>query len=41
MVLPDSHLRDTVMYSVTALDWPHVQMHLETLLNRHPPPERP
>jgi hypothetical protein len=28
MVLPDGFVRDSVMYSVTAADWPRVKVHL-------------
>jgi len=32
MILPDGYIRDTVMYSVTDLEWPQVKKRLENLL---------
>lgn len=36
MILPDGHIRDTVMYSVTADEWPAVRGRLETRLGYAP-----
>jgi hypothetical protein len=36
MIMPDGHVRDTVMYSVTADEWPEVQRRLETRLGYVP-----
>ncbi len=35
MVMPDGHLRDTVVYSITATEWPGVRANLDYLLARH------
>lgn len=32
---PDGTVRDTVMYSVLATEWPDVKRHLELRLARH------
>jgi N-acetyltransferase len=34
MVLPDGHVRDTVMYSITAEEWPAVKARLASALQR-------
>ena len=34
---PDGTVRDTVMYSILAREWPDVRRHLELRLQRHPP----
>jgi N-acetyltransferase len=34
MVLPDGYVRDTVMYSVIADEWPETRAHLERLMER-------
>ena len=31
MILPDGYVRDSVMYSITAMDWPEVRRRLEEL----------
>lgn len=36
MVMPDGHVRDTVMYSVTDQEWPTVRQRLETRLGYVP-----
>jgi RimJ/RimL family protein N-acetyltransferase len=36
MVMPDGFVRDTVMYSVTAAEWPGVKVRLEELQRGHP-----
>ncbi|MBW3583708.1 MAG: GNAT family N-acetyltransferase [Euryarchaeota archaeon] len=38
-ILPDGHVRDTAMYSVTRAEWPTVREHLDGLLERLPLPE--
>ncbi|QNA83846.1 GNAT family N-acetyltransferase [Sphingomonas sp. So64.6b] len=35
MIMPDGHLRDTVVYSITATEWPGVRANLDHLLARH------
>lgn len=32
MILPDGHIRDTVLYSITADEWPAVEARLQTRL---------
>ena len=34
MVLPDGFVRDTVMFSITATEWPEVRARLDGLLAR-------
>ena len=34
MILPDGHVRDTVMYSITAAEWPVVLKRLQAFLQR-------
>jgi RimJ/RimL family protein N-acetyltransferase len=34
MVMPDGFVRDTVMYSITAADWPEVKARLDGLMKR-------
>jgi RimJ/RimL family protein N-acetyltransferase len=34
MILPDGYIRDTVMYSITDLEWPRVKKRLEGMLQR-------
>jgi len=34
MILPDGYIRDTVMYSITDLEWPRVKERLERMLQR-------
>jgi RimJ/RimL family protein N-acetyltransferase len=34
MVLPNGYVRDTVMYSVIAAEWPETRAHLERLMDR-------
>ena len=34
MVMPDGFVRDTVMYSILAAEWPAVKVRLEQLMNR-------
>jgi RimJ/RimL family protein N-acetyltransferase len=34
MVMPDGYLRDTVMYSIIASEWPEVKARLDALLSR-------
>jgi RimJ/RimL family protein N-acetyltransferase len=36
MIRPDGYLRDSVMYSVTAEEWPQVRQRLETRLGYAP-----
>lgn len=36
MIVCDGHIRDTVMYSITVEDWPHVKEGLETRLGYAP-----
>jgi RimJ/RimL family protein N-acetyltransferase len=35
MLMPGGHLRDTVVYSITATEWPGVRANLDYLLARH------
>jgi RimJ/RimL family protein N-acetyltransferase len=36
MIMPDGHVRDTVMYSITADEWPEVKRRLEARLGYVP-----